>query len=52
MPLEPEKMLKKMTETAPVKQCFSRAPGALGGTFSDLLQTELGCVKYGHFFAM
>lgn len=51
-PLEPEKMLKKMTETAPVKQRVSRAPGALGGTFSDRLQTEVGCVKYCHFFSM
>lgn len=51
MPLGPEKMLKKTAETAPAKQRFSWAPGALGGTFSDL-QTELGCVKYCHFFSM
>lgn len=51
-PLEFEKMLKKMAETAPMEQQFSRALGALGGTFSDLLQTEVGCVKYCRFFHM
>lgn len=51
-PLEPENMLKKMAETAPMKEQFSWARGTLGGTFSDLLQTELGCVKYCRFFYM